>query len=267
MALDLVNRSYLVDQFDGFNKYALKDAYNQEVIDTPEAYLTATSTDPGALLIVADTTTPATGEVTISTVNAVTTGFQVGDYVTHQPKVSHYVTAYKNKYVKENNFADHFSSYTDEEIEHMFDGTKEEINYYASLIDDTKTSKYFLWSSSNTSDKIAASVVESNKYADNLVSGLANIQLKYVSTLPSVGVGNIIYILESTVSGTDPTLNLYDADSSTWKVIGSFNIDMTDYYTKTETNTKLDDYAKKTEALLTNDVETTPIDFSKNPWQ
>ena len=89
------------------------------------------------------------------------------------------------------------TDYTETEVDGFFDGTKEQIEYYSSLINDQSESSLRLWSSSKVKESIATAILESNEYSDNLISNLSSINLKYVESLPDTGDSSTIYILKS----------------------------------------------------------------------
>ena len=68
---------------------SLYETKQRTVIDTPENYVVCTSTDIGALEVVADDTTPTATQVTLSTVQAFVPTAQVGEYYQHIDEVSH----------------------------------------------------------------------------------------------------------------------------------------------------------------------------------
>lgn len=153
-----------------------------------------------------------------------------------------------------------FESYTDDEISALFSLTPEEAQRISDIISDNVISQYKLWSSKKTSDAISEAQIECNNYASELISNISSIKLEWCETaLPSTGESNKIYILPVT-SGSDTvnTLNLWDSTNSDWVVIGNLEIDLTQYYTKTEIDSKLDEKANKTEILSQDDVITTP---------
>ena len=146
-----------------------------------------------------------------------------------------------------------FESYSDESIAELFDLTSEEAEKVSQLINDEVISKYKIWSSYGTNEVIKSAVSEANDYTDNRLSNLASISLKYCTALPTMGESNCIYILKSTNSNPD-TLNLYDVDNASWVSIGSFDVSLDDYYTKTEIDTALVLKADKIEILAQDDV-------------
>ena len=153
-----------------------------------------------------------------------------------------------------------FESYTDDEISALFSLTPEEAQRISDIISDNVISQYKLWSSKKTSDAISEAQIECNNYASELISNISSIKLEWCETaLPSTGESNKIYILPVT-SGSDTvnTLNLWDSTNSNWVVIGNLEIDLTQYYTKTEIDSKLDEKANKTEILSQDDVLSTP---------
>ena len=101
-------------------------------------------------------------------------------------------------------------------------------------IDDNTISTETVWSSSK------------------IVSELANagFDVQVVQELPATGEAHTLYFVPS----TDPkTQNIYDEylyANNAWEQVGSTAVDMSDYYTKTQVDTLLDDYATK------NDIST-----------
>ena len=68
---------------------SLFETKQRTVIDTPENYVVCTSTDIGALEVVADDATPTTTQVTLSVVQVFVPTAQVGEYYQHIDEVSH----------------------------------------------------------------------------------------------------------------------------------------------------------------------------------
>ena len=153
------------------------------------------------------------------------------------------------------------TDYTETEVDGFFDGTKEQIEYYSSLINDQSESSLRLWSSSKVKESIATAILESNEYSDNLISDLSSISLKYVESLPDTGDSSTIYILKSTDSNPD-TLNLFDGTQ--WVTIGNFEIDMANYVTTDDMNTELGKKANDNEVVKVSDILTDITGASNN---
>lgn len=153
-----------------------------------------------------------------------------------------------------------FVEYESDEINALFDvESPEKLAYYESLINPDLVSENRLWSSKTIADKIAEAIVESNSYADGLITNITSIQLEWCSTsLPVTGETNKIYILPVT-SGSDTvnTLNIWNSKTSAYVSIGNLEIDLSQYYTKSEIDTKLNDKANKSEVLSQDGVLTT----------
>ena len=114
-------------------------------------------------------------------------------------------------------------------------------------IDDNSISTTTTWSSSK------------------IVSELANagFDVQVVQTLPATGEAHTLYFVPS----ADPkTQNIYDEylyANNAWEQVGSTAVDMSDYYTKTQVDALLNDYAKLSvltqaqyDALTTKDSST-----------
>ena len=153
------------------------------------------------------------------------------------------------------------TDYTETEVDGFFDGTKEQIEYYSSLINDQSESSLRLWSSSKVKESIATAILESNGYSDNLISNLSSINLKYVESLPDTGDSSTIYILKSTDSNPD-TLNLFDGTQ--WVTIGNFEIDMANYVTTDDMNTELGKKANDNEVVKVSNILTDTTGASNN---
>ena len=162
-----------------------------------------------------------------------------------------------------NNYCYKLEYFTDEEVQDFFQADSQEITYYNNLINDTITSKNFLWSSKQIAEELAKSIIESNSYADNLVKNIASIKLKYVTSLPTSDISeHTIYILKASDGTSKDTLNLYNATDG-WTTIGDFNISLDNYYDKTEIDTKMDLKANKTE-VVANDKIVQTLDPATN---
>ena len=166
-----------------------------------------------------------------------------------------------------NNYCWNLEYFTPTEVEGFFDGTQQEIDYYNSLIKDDVVSKNFLHSSKQIADDIAQSILEANEYTDSLLKNISSIQLEWCATnLPTTGENNKIYILPVTSgsgSTTVNTLNIWNNTSNDWVSIGNLEIDITQFYNKTEIDTKMDLKANKTE-VVANDKIVQTLDPATN---
>lgn len=152
-----------------------------------------------------------------------------------------------------------FEEYSDESISNLFSLTPEEVQQISEIINDEVISRYKLWSSQGTSNKINEAKIECNNYADSLIGNISSIQLEWCETeLPTEGETNKIYILPVANEGvTVNTLNIWNSETSAYVSIGNLEIDLTQYYNKTEIDNKLDLKANKTEVVSQDDLLTT----------
>lgn len=121
--------------------------------------------------------------------------------------------------------------------------TKEELE--AKFISLTKLDEYL--------SKLEATVLYYTKEEiNNLITD--KITFEIVDSLPTTGELNIIYLIPSSNSQTQNVKDEYIWLSNKWEKIGSTSIDLSQYYTKTESDnrfvlkTSIVDYLTKTEA-------------------
>lgn len=76
---------------------------------------------------------------------------------------------------------------------------------------------------------------------DNLIGSVSTISITVVQTLPTTGQSNTIYLVPQNPSNPD-IYNEYVYANNTWVNIGSSEIDLSDYYTKTESDAKYVDW-------------------------
>ena len=151
-----------------------------------------------------------------------------------------------------------YEPYSDEFISDLFKLTPDEVKSISEIINDEVISKYKLWSSKGTTNKINEAKLECQNYSNELIKDLSSISLAWCETsLPAIGEVNKIYVLPVISGGkTVNTLNIWNSTTSTYVSIGNLDIDLTTLYTKTEIDTMLADYAKKTEVLSIDNVIT-----------
>ena len=78
---------------------------------------------------------------------------------------------------------------------------------------------------------------------DALISAVVTIDIEVVQTLPTTDISTTtIYLLPKTTAGTNDVYDEYintTGTSAGWELIGSTEVDLSNYYTKLETNTLL----------------------------
>ena len=144
--------------------------------------------------------------------------------------------------------ADHcydWQEYTDSEVSDILEISDTQAIALSKIINDNMKATNKLWSSAKVDEAIQSATVEANQYAEQLIGNISSISLEYVTALPTVGEGNIIYIL----SGTPNTLNVYNQSTSAFVTVGDLDVDMSTFYTKNEVDTLLDDKANKDEVF------------------
>ncbi len=114
----------------------------------------------------------------------------------------------------------------------------------------------------SAANEISTIMQQSNYYdkteINQLIADLDSISMEVVATLPATGLPNVIYLVER--AGT----TIYDQwvySSGQWHNVGDTNIDLADYYTKTEADALLDDKQDKLTQTpeLVNVTDTVPL--------
>lgn len=93
---------------------------------------------------------------------------------------------------------------------------------------------------------------------DDLIGDIEGISIEVVSALPSTGQSNIIYLVQRAAPATGYDEYVWVESSSQFELIGSTDVDLSGYYTKTEVDDLLDDKVDKVsgKGLSTNDYTT-----------
>lgn len=91
--------------------------------------------------------------------------------------------------------------------------------------------------SSETEKSLSA---KQGKILKDLIDSLANLQITVVDNLPSSGESNIIYLVKKSGTGTD-VHDEYVYIEEAWEKIGTTDIDLSDYYTKSQVNDIIDE--------------------------
>lgn len=133
-----------------------------------------------------------------------------------------------------------------ENLHHDIEEQEENINHLA----DTKAEKTEIPNVSQfitrTVDNLANYYLKNETYnkgqVDNLISGISTIQVEIVDQLPDVGKSNVIYLVPSPSAKTGDVYNEYMYINNKWEMIGSTEVDLTNYVKKDELELKLTNY-------------------------
>ena len=151
-----------------------------------------------------------------------------------------------------------WQEYTDSEISDILEISDEQALELSKIINDNVKANNKLWSSNKIDSELQNVVIEANKYSDELIGQISSISLEYVTALPNTDIkSNVIYILQ----GIPNTLNVYNNSTSAFVTVGDLNIDLTNYYTKSEVDAELAKKANADEVLkpdaIVSDLTTT----------
>ena len=139
-----------------------------------------------------------------------------------------------------------WQEYTDSEISDILEISDEQALELSKIINDNVKANNKLWSSNKIDSELQNVVIEANKYSDELIGQISSISLEYVTVLPDTDIkSNVIYILQ----GIPNTLNVYNNSTSAFVTVGDLNIDLTNYYTKSEVDAELAKKANVDEVL------------------
>lgn len=86
----------------------------------------------------------------------------------------------------------------------------------------------------------------------DLLNAMGNLRMQIVETLPAAGQSNVIYLVKR--SG----INIYDQwiyQNYAWANIGDTSVDLSQYYTRTQMNQKLEEYCTKEETYTKTQVD------------
>ena len=144
-----------------------------------------------------------------------------------------------------------WESYSDEEIGNLVELDPTQVAELSAVINDSVTAKNKVYSSQYTKELLQESLIEANKYSDDLVANLSNIKLDIVDALPDSSTVNksTIYILKDSSGGTNNTLNVWSDTTSAFVEVGKLSVNMDNYYTKSEVDAELAKKANADEVL------------------
>ena len=141
--------------------------------------------------------------------------------------------------------------YDSTEISEILEISDEEAMELTKIISDNIISTNKIWSSNKTNTEIQNAIIEANKYADELIGQISSISLEYVTALPTSDIkSNVIYILQ----GTPNTLNVYNTSTSAFVTVGDLDLDLSQYYTKSDVDTLLADKADNNNVVHQEDI-------------
>ncbi len=113
----------------------------------------------------------------------------------------------------------------------------------------------------NTTNNLTNYYTKTNTYTktevDQLIGAISTLDIQIVQTLPSTGSTSTIYLVPKTAS-TNDNYDEYIYVNNNWEHIGSTEVDLSNYYTKTQTDDLLDDKAD------TSDIPTKVSDLNND---
>ena len=131
------------------------------------------------------------------------------------------------------------------------------INKPTKLSDFTNDENFITNTANNLSNYYLKTETYTQSEVNDLISQLASLSVEIVESLPTTDISTAtIYLIN--VSGTN-NYNQWMYINNTWSNIGSTSVDLTNYYTKTQTDTLLNNKVDKVsgKGLSTNDFTNT----------
>lgn len=132
---------------------------------------------------------------------------------------------------------------------------EENINH----LDDTKADKDEIPDVSKFITKAVNDLINyyTKTEVNSLISAIKSISMKIVPEKPEVGESNIIYLIPNAKAKTENIYDEYVYIDGKWEIIGSTEIDLSNYYTIEQINTLLFDY------ITSNDLEDILENYAK----
>mgnify|MGYP007106418317 CR=1 FL=1 len=103
----------------------------------------------------------------------------------------------------------------------------------------------------------------SQQEVNNLIASIQKVTIKIVDTLPTTGEENVIYFISKTGSGND-SYDEYMWINNKWELIGTTAVDLSDYYTKEQTDSLLDNKANSSSLQAHIDNKNNPHEVTKS---
>lgn len=151
-----------------------------------------------------------------------------------------------------NDLAIELTPYSDAEIEAMFDGTSEEVTYWESLIQDQTVSTNRIFSSQGVVDRITEALLQSQKYANDLVKNMNSMTCKVLDTKPDTGEELVLYLI-----GASGNYHQWMFIEGAWADLGATNITLDGYITTEKLTEELAKKADDDKVLKLDKVTTT----------
>lgn len=113
------------------------------------------------------------------------------------------------------------------------------VNSLPELLNDVSVSQQTTFSSYRVSELLLSLQSDMEAYTNSAIGGLTHLKKEIVTALPDVADAeeNVLYLLEDT-SGTDTVYQQYLLINGTFESLGSTSTDLTNYYTKDESDAK-----------------------------
>ena len=122
-------------------------------------------------------------------------------------------------------------------------GVAEILNKPTKLSDFINDSGFITNTVSNLTNYYLKSETYTQAEVNSLIAGITGLHIEVVQTLPTTDISTTtIYLVPKTTAGTQDVYDEYinlDGTTSGWEHIGSTEVDLTNYYTKTETDNLL----------------------------
>ena len=107
------------------------------------------------------------------------------------------------------------------------------------LSDFSNDTRFITDSVNNLTNYYLKSETYTKSEVNNLIGQITTISILVVQALPQTGETNIIYLVPKQTAGTQDVYDEYIYVNNAWEHIGDTEVDLSNYYTKSETNTLL----------------------------
>ena len=151
-------------------------------------------------------------------------------------------------------------AFTDTEIEQLFtDLEPEEVKLYQNLINDQTVSTNRIFSSQGVVDRITETLLQSQKYANDLVKNMNSMTCKVLDTKPDTGEELVLYLI-----GASGNYHQWMFIEGAWADLGSTNITLNGYITEDKLTEELAKKADDDKVLKLDKITTTMSNTPSN---